>query len=124
MKFPGRDVIVYRGDCNQNIRLALNQLTHLKQAPGFAFLDPNGPHYKWSTLEALAGFKAEHFTKVELWMLFPVDMFVRFLRTDGGEVEPGQAQSISTMYGTDQWEAIYRARLFDSMSPSKPARTT
>ena len=118
-KYPGRDVKVYNGDCNGNINAALDQLAYLDRAPAFAFLDPNGPHYRWSTLEALAGFKPRHLTKVELWMLFPVDMFVRFLPTDGVEVEPRHAQSISAMYGTDQWKAIYRARLRDRISPSQ-----
>lgn len=76
VEYPGRDTKVYRGDCNENIHTALDQLAHLNRVPVFAFLDPNGPHYKWSTLKALARFKPSHLTKLELWMLFPVDMWL------------------------------------------------
>ena len=67
--------------------------------------------YKWTTLQALAEFKPRHLTKIELWLLFPEPMFVRFLRTDGGEVDQNQARSVTDVYGTDRWWAIYEARL-------------
>ena len=46
-------------------------------------------------------------------------MFVRFLRTDGGEVESRYIESITAMYGTDQWREIYQARLLDEIKPSQ-----
>ena len=67
--------------------------------------------YKWTTLQALADFKPRHLTKIELWLLFPEPMFVRFLRTDGGEVDQNHARSVTDMYGTDRWWEIYEARL-------------
>ncbi len=121
-RFPGRDFIVYEGDCNEHIHSALERLAHLDWAPAFAFLDPTGPHYKWTTLEAPADFKSESRTKMELWMLFPEPMFVRFLRTDGGKVDPGHVQMITDMYGTDIWREIYQRRLLHKIKPAE-ART-
>jgi hypothetical protein len=56
-------------------------------------------------------------TKVELWMLLPVALFTRTLRTDGGEVTQNAAAQISRMYGTDEWQHIYKARLADDLTP-------
>lgn len=117
-EFPDRDLGVYPGDCNETIHRALEELTHLNWAPAFAFIDPNGPDVRWTTLEALAAFKAKRRTKVELWMLFPEPMFVRFLRTDGGDVEPDHARRITGMYGSHQWRQVYQARLDGRLTPA------
>lgn len=55
--FPGRDLVVYPGDCNQTISSALAALTDFRWAPTFAFLDPDGMELAWSTLEDLANHK-------------------------------------------------------------------
>lgn len=46
-------------------------------------------------------------------------MFVRFLRTDGGEVEPAYAALATDMYGTEDWRHIYRARQSNNTEPSE-----
>lgn len=120
--FPDRDFRVIEGDCNETIHGALGELRSVSWAPAFAFIDPNGPDVRWSALEALAAFKANRRNKVELWMLFPEPMFVRFLRTDGGEVEAVHERRISEMYGSDEWLHIYRARLGGRLTPAE-ART-
>jgi three-Cys-motif partner protein len=121
-EYPDRDFRVIGGDCNQAILDVLAELRPLNWVPAFAFIDPNGPDVRWTTLETLAAFKANRRNKVELWMLFPEPMFVRFLRTDGGEVEPDHERRITDMYGTDKWLHIYRARLDGRLAPSE-ART-
>ncbi len=88
-------------------------------APAFAFIDPNGPDFKWRTLEALAAFKKGRKYKVELWMLFPQPMFVRLLRVDGEEVRPEDVDRISGLFGTDSWQAIYEARIANELQPSQ-----
>lgn len=120
--FPNRDFRVIGGDCNQTVHTALAELQPLSWAPAFAFIDPNGPDVSWTTLEALASFKANRRNKVEMWMLFPEPMFVRFLRTDGGEVDVDHERRITDMYGTHEWLHIYRARLEGSLTPAE-ART-
>ena len=112
-----RDVEVYEGDCNERIRDALDELAVWRWAPTFAFLDPNGPDYRWSTLEQLAVFKRGSRYKVELWILFPEPMFVRFLRVDGGPVRQEDAGRITSMYGTEEWIRIYEHRLAGVVTP-------
>jgi three-Cys-motif partner protein len=84
--YPERDWKVYSGDSNDTIFQALAELCEAdaQWAPTFAFIDPNGPHYKWATLQALARHKGSRAkTKVELWMLFPTPLFARMLPRTG-----------------------------------------
>ena len=55
--FPNRDLKVDGGDCNELIPEALRELEHLRWAPTFAFVDPDGTEAEWRTLRALAAFK-------------------------------------------------------------------
>jgi three-Cys-motif partner protein len=123
-EYPGRDAIVYEGDCNDTIHQALADLRKqgVDWAPTFAFIDPNGPDYRWSTLEALARHKPARLkTKVELWVLFPGPLFMRLLpRT--GDVRPKDNATITQMFGTPLWHAIWLAKLNNEISPAQ-ART-
>jgi three-Cys-motif partner protein len=119
-EFQGRDWIVYPGDSNETIHQALADLraADARWAPTFAFIDPNGPHYTWNTLQALAAHKGPRAkTKVELWMLFPDPLFARLLpRT--GEVRPVDNAAITAMFGDPQWHAIWKAKLDDEIEPA------
>ena len=117
--FPDRDFRVFPGDCNEIIHQVLGDLEEVSWAPAFAFIDPDGPDVRWGTLEALAAFKAGRKYKVELWMLFPEPMFVRLLRVDGEDVRPQDVDRISAMFGTDEWRAIYEARVREELEPSQ-----
>jgi three-Cys-motif partner protein len=112
----GRDFDVIPGDCNRTIAEALTSLRPYWWAPTFAFVDPNGPDIHWSTLEALASFKKPTTTKTEIWLLLAVGMFTRTLRVDG-DVRAEAATKLTKMYGTDDWWAIYRARVAGALSP-------
>ncbi len=119
-EYPDRDLIVYPGDSNESIRTALADLRKVDAAwaPTFAFIDPNGPHYTWATLRALAehkGPKAK--TKVELWMLFPDALFARLLPTSGVLRDADNA-AITAMFGTPDWHAIWQAKLDDEITPT------
>lgn len=116
--FPGRDIKVHRGDCNSKISEALVEISHLNWAPSFAFIDPNGPHVHWATLQALAQFKKPGSTKVELWALFPHGMFTRLLPVSG-EVRPEDQNVLNLMFGTEEWRFIYEARLKESITPAR-----
>ena len=72
----------------------------------------------WSTLEALSKFKKPGRTKTEIWLLLAAGMFIRTLRRDGA-VRDEDAVKLDRMYGTDQWRAIYRARLTEAMEPGE-----
>ena len=108
--YPTRDAVVFDGDCNENIAGALSGLRQWNWAPTFAFIDPNGPHFHWATIEALARFKKRGLSKVELWMLFPAGLSARMLPVDGG-VQDRDAALLTSMFGTQGWREIYRGRL-------------
>jgi three-Cys-motif partner protein len=117
-EFPDRDLVVYPGNCNDTIHKALADLRAADAgwAPTFAFIDPNGPHYTWRTLEALAahkGHKAK--TKVELWMLFPDPLFARMLPCTG-DVRPSDNAAITAMFGDPSWHAIWKTKLDDKIN--------
>lgn len=119
-EFPSRDWIVYPGDSNETIEQALADLRAADAgwAPTFAFIDPNGPHYTWLTLQALAGHKGPRAkTKVELWMLFPDPLFARLLPRSG-DVRPVDNAAITAMFGDAQWHAIWKAKLDDEIEPA------
>ena len=119
-RYPDAPFVVHPGDCNSTIRGVLADITaaDLAWAPTFAFIDPDGPDCHWSTLEALAGHKPARLrTKVEMWMLFPAGLSTRMLPTTGN-VPPAHADQLTRMYGTEQWRAIYEARLAGTIEPS------
>lgn len=115
--FPGRRFEVVPGDCNQTIGTVLDGLLGVNWAPTFAFIDPNGPDIHWSTLEALAHFRKQGLSEVELWILVAAGTFIRNLRTDG-TVPQAEADKLTRMYGTEQWRGIYEARLSGAIAPS------
>lgn len=114
---PDRRFDVHTGDCNSTIGDVLARLDDVRWAPTFAFVDPDGPDCHWSTLEALASHKPKTSrSKVELWILFPT-MFMRQLPVRPGRQPRVQdLEQIDRMYGTDQWELIYHARLAREIS--------
>ncbi|MDE0170083.1 MAG: three-Cys-motif partner protein TcmP [bacterium] len=115
--YPGRDLQVFGGDCNELIPMELHRLRNLNWAPTFAFIDPNGMEAKWNTLRALARFKSGRKYKAELFLLFAPPMFSRVLPVDGREVRPIDADMIDQMYGTTEWRRIYVARLRNKIEP-------
>jgi len=118
--FPNRNLEVISGDCNATIAEALQELSPMNWAPTFAFVDPNGADVHWTTLSALSTFKKPTSTKTELWILVAAGMFSRNLRTDG-TVPESEATKLTRMYGTNQWRAIYEAKLAGLLEP-KAAR--
>ena len=114
--YPGRDVQVIAGDCNATIRSVLAQLSSVRWAPTFAFVDPNGPDVRWSTLQALAEFKKPGLSKTEIWLLLAAGMFTRNLRLDGS-VRDRDADKLTAMYGVDHWKHIYTGRVDGRLGP-------
>jgi three-Cys-motif partner protein len=62
------------GDCNETLLRTLGEELIPKSRPCFAFLDPNSTELNWSTVAALATYKADvcdppDKCKVELWIL-------------------------------------------------------
>lgn len=117
--YSGRDLKVYGGDCNERIPEALAELSWVRSAPTFAFIDPTGTQAEWRSLVALAGFRPEHLTKTELFLLFAAPMFTRLLPVDGGEVRPQDFARITAIFGRDDWHRIYEARLAGTITPGQ-----
>lgn len=103
--YPERDIRVYSGDCNQTIPQALSELAHVRRAPAFAFLDPDGMQLNWGTLETLASHRPGQY-KVELWMLFPIMGLFRTL----GDPTEADVQRATRLFGSDEWQLILDAR--------------
>lgn len=117
--FPNRDFKVVGGDCNKKMPGVLAELKEYDWAPTFAFLDPNGTETEWETLELLANHKAHRPYKVELFLLFPVPMFIRLLPIDGRTVREQDRVAIDKMFGTSEWNRIYEARLRGHIEPGR-----
>jgi three-Cys-motif partner protein len=117
----GRDFEVVAGDCNEKILPVLNRLASddWDLAPTFAFLDQHAAEIRWSTLEALAGFKYRAKTKAELWMLFAPSMLPRGLASRDREAARRFAHRVTEMYGTDEWEVAHRDRRSGRLSPER-----
>lgn len=109
-RFPGRDIKAVPGDCNLTIQSALAELDSVRWAPTFAFIDPNGPDFHWTTLKALAEHKRGSRYKVELWILFPVGLFMRNLPRKK-VLTPEWSNKLTLMYGTPEWGDIYNDRV-------------
>ena len=117
--YPGRDIKVYGGDCNELVPRALEELRAKAWAPTFAFVDPNGMEAEWRTLKALADFRSKQNTKVELFVLFAAPQFIRLLPKDGSGVRPEDEKKIDSLFGTHDWWHIYAARLADEIEPGE-----
>lgn len=110
-RFPGRDLEVIPGDCNEELPATLATGALPPWAPTFAFIDPDGPDCWWSTLKVLAEFKQSASKyKVELWMLFPVGMFTRNLPLSGN-ARAADRDRLTRVFGTESWGLMYEARV-------------
>lgn len=116
--YPGRNILVYGGDCNLMIPKALSDLKAFRWAPTFAFLDPDGMELAWSTLKALADHKrgyrksgsAKPEYKVEMWMLFPSGGLIRTLALDPEKLRNDDTQRATRLFGSEDWRSIYKSR--------------
>lgn len=105
---------VVPGDCNLVLQDALEWLAPQQWAPTFAFIDPKGMQVAWTTIEALAEWRSEYKTKVELWILFPEPALARVLGLRGVRGQRS-AELLSRFYGTDEWRAIHWLRQDDEI---------
>jgi len=116
--YPEKDIRVYPGDCNDMIPKALADLAHLKWAPTFAFLDPDGMELEWRTLKALADHKRGYRSstspkpefKVEMWMLFPSAGIMRTLSYRSDRVSRKDFDRATRLFGSEEWRPIYERR--------------
>jgi three-Cys-motif partner protein len=112
-EYPGRDISVVPGDCNETIPQELARLGELR-SPTFAFLDPDGMELAWETLEKIARYK-KYKTKIEMWILFPSSGVQRTLRLDRAPNDADGARA-TQLFGTDDWRRIHELRRADRLS--------
>jgi three-Cys-motif partner protein len=109
--FPGRDIDVVDGDCNQKLQELLATMPErLTWAPTFAFLDPFGIELHWQTISALADHKRNRKYKVELFMLFSSPAIMRLAGSSPAKASLGYAERLGALFGCSDWEPIVDAR--------------
>ncbi|MEJ3652036.1 three-Cys-motif partner protein TcmP [Actinomycetes bacterium KLBMP 9759] len=107
-RFPGRSWKVYPGDCNVTVDRVLADLSDVRWAPTFAFVDQQAREVKWETLAKLATFrKNSRNLKTELWILASPAMIAKGVKGTNGD---SFAEQVDQLYGTDAWRRIQAAR--------------
>jgi three-Cys-motif partner protein len=109
---------VFSGDCNTTLPSALAWLEPVRWAPTFAFLDPRGLQVAWTTIEALAKWRADKKTKVEQWILLPEPALARVLGLQGARGRRS-AERLDRLYGTHDWIAIHHLRRNEAITPEE-----
>ncbi len=95
-EFPDKATTVVHGDCNQVVGEILDRVE--KRSPTFVLLDPTNEAYKWSTIEALAGYQTD------LFLNLPFFMSTRRLLTHRGIFSENR---LSDFFGPLEWRALY-----------------
>jgi len=119
-RFPARDVVIHAGDVHAKLRPALDALSHLRWAPTFAFVDPEGVEARWELLAALARHKAAERPKVELFVLLASPQLTRVAneRLDEAGLQRAERQ-ISALFGSAEWRPILTARQSGALNPEQ-----
>ena len=110
-----RTILVRRGDVNKDL-VPLVGAEISRRAPCFCFLDPFGPELKWTTVKGLARLPRQK-RKVELMILFPLDMALLRLLPVSKQMPEEDRNAVSQMFATSEWWDIYQARLKGEIEP-------
>ncbi len=117
------NVAVVEGDCNETMAESLESVP--RQAPAFAFLDPDGMELEWRTIRLVANHKqGTGRNKVEMWVLLSTAGLVRMLGSNRDQAEQQRLpEKVARLYGArGPWEAVWNARL-DGRIPPGDAKT-
>lgn len=121
-RFPGRDLKVVPGDCNEEIAALLQSIPiELRWAPTFAFFDPFGVELHWDTVRAISDFKRGRKYKVELFMLFQTPGIMRIAGLSEERAVDGYEATLTKLFGCSDWLSIVQARRNGLIEP-KDAR--
>lgn len=105
-RHPGGPFRIYPGDCNITIDQMLRDLSGVRWAPTFAFLDQQAAELRWETMAKLAAFRSGKF-KAEQWILWSPAMIIKGVTgTNNGSF----AGRVDQLYGSDRWRLILAAR--------------
>jgi len=104
-------IALFKEDANEAVERMLAQIP--RQAPAFAFLDPEGSELDWATVRAIADHKrGDAPRKVEQLILFPTD--TGFMR-----LAPERPEMVSRIFGNEEWKSIYESRLAEEITPDE-----
>ena len=106
-----------RGDANADlVNLVSAQVP--RRAPCFCLLDPPGLQLRWETLRGLATIPGRP-RKPELLITFPLRMAILRQLTVARQIGRAASALVSASFGTEEWRAIYNARLRGQVSPTR-----
>ena len=88
------------GDANAEVRTLCSSLRSGDRC--VVFLDPFGSQVEWETIEAIAQTEA-----IDMWYLFPAGLSVFRQISRDGEVHSTHVDSITRIFGTDEWKEAF-----------------
>jgi len=99
---PDRHILIERGDANQYL---CNLHRDWQRCRGVLFLDPFGAQVDWSTLRAIAEYKA-----LDTWILFPTSTISRMLprSRNSDDISHKWSPTLTRFYGSETWNDMYQ----------------
>lgn len=111
-KFPGRDITILAGDCNET-HVHIPEILKSKDltwAPMFIFIDQHAAEVSWKTIAAMSKLKPPRAkSKPELWILISPSLTIRGAAEKATKSEDFRAR-VDDLYGTPDWRRILQAR--------------
>ncbi len=101
-EYPRRNIRIENSDANDFLRGLRKDWRGWR---GVLFLDPFATQIHWTTIEAIAGFKA-----LDTWILFPTSAIARMLPTSKkpDDIEPKWADRLTSVFGNGAWRRLYQ----------------
>ena len=101
-QFPHKTIRIENSDANEFLH-GLRRNWH--DWRGVLFLDPFATQVHWTTIEAIAGFKA-----LDTWILFPTSAVARMLPKSKSpeDIEEKWAARLTSVFGDESWKRLYQ----------------
>ena len=103
--YPNRRIEVQNSEANAFLRDLRKDWGAWR---GVLFLDPFATEVEWSTIKAIADFRA-----LDTWILFPVSAIVRMLPRSRkpDDISPGWVSRLTGVFGDQSWRELYAQSL-------------
>lgn len=101
-KYADRNITIKNSEANDFL---LNLRRDWRVWRGVLFLDPFATEVKWSTIEAIANFRA-----LDTWILFPVSAIARMLPRSRkpDDISSAWAIRLTDVFGDQGWRELYK----------------
>lgn len=112
--FCNLNIEILPGDCNIEIAKVLQKIAD--NNPLLALLDPQAGDLYWNTIQ-----KISKKNKAELLINFPFGMAInRYMPLENGkDIDSEMKERLNKIFGTGEWEPIYRERKKRTITPSQ-----